>query len=114
MTFHGSSPSSIMRLRASLTHLGQSESVTRGQPRVGLVFCHDFSRGLSDHFGMNDSLGLNLLKNWMALKAPPATTDNPFSTYLIGLCIVFLRVIILFYTEFSFCRRWTLVFASTL
>jgi hypothetical protein len=31
------------------------------------------------------------LKNWMALKAPLATNDNPFSTYLIGLCIVFLK-----------------------
>src|SRR5262245_33815964 len=102
----------MMRLRASLTHLGQSESVTRGHPRVGLVFCQDFSRGLSDHFGMNDSFGLNLLKNWMASKAPPANTDNPFSTYLIGLCIVFLRVFVLS-TEFSFCLRWTLVFAST-
>src|SRR5262245_23126804 len=95
MTFQGSSPSSMMRLRASLTHLGQSESVTRGQPRVGLVFCQDFSRGLSDHLGMNDSLGLNWLKNWMAWKAPLATTDNPFSTYLIGLCIVFLNVFVL-------------------
>src|SRR5262245_54292277 len=112
MTFHGSSPSSMMRLRASLTHLGQSESVTRGHPRVGLVFCHDFSRGLSDHLGMNDSFGLNLLKYWIALKAPPANADKPFSTYLIGLCIVFLRVVVSS-TEFSFCRRWTLVFAST-
>jgi hypothetical protein len=51
---------------------------------------------LSDHLGMNDSLGLNLLKNWMALKAPLATIDNPFSTYLIGLCIVFLRVTVFF------------------
>ena len=45
---------------------------------------------------MNDSLGLNLLKYWMALKAPLATIDNPFSTYLIGLCIVFLRVTVFF------------------
>src|SRR5215475_9500131 len=92
MTFQGSSPCSMMRWRASLTHLGQSESVTRGQPSVGLVFCHDFSKGLSDHLGINDSLGLNWLKNWIALKAPLATFDNPFSTYLIGLCIVFLKV----------------------
>src|SRR5262249_20075395 len=112
MTLKGSSPSSMMRLRASLTHLGQSESVTRGHPRVGLVFCHDFSKGLSDHLGMNDSLGLNLLKNWMASKAPLANIDNPFSTCLIGLCIDFLRVVV-FCTEFSLCRRWTLVFAST-
>src|SRR5262247_2203782 len=93
MTFQGSSPSSIMRLRASLTHLGQSESVTRGHPRVGLVFCHDFNMGLSDHLGMNDSFGLILLNNLMTLKTPCAANDNPFSTYLIGLCIVFLNVI---------------------
>src|SRR5262249_276630 len=91
MTFHGSSPCSMMRWRASLTHLGQSESVTRGQPSVGLVFCHDFSRGLSDHLGTNDSFGLNWLKNLMAFKAPLATIDNPFSTCLFGLCIVFLN-----------------------
>src|SRR5262245_65830101 len=112
MTLKWSSPASVMRLRASFILFGQSESVTRGHPRVGLVFCHDFSWGLSDHFGMNDSFGLNLLKNWMASKAPPANADNPFSTYLIGLCIVFLRVVVLS-TEFSFCRSWTLVFAST-
>src|SRR5574341_896427 len=93
MSFHGSSPSSMMRLRASFTHLGHSESVTRGQPRVGLVFCHDFCNGLSDHFGVNDSLGLNWLKNWMVLNSAPAATDNPFSTYLIGLCIVFLKIV---------------------
>src|SRR5215470_16253461 len=96
MTFQGSSPCSMMRWRASLTHLGQSESVTRGQPSVGFVFCHDFSRGLSDHLGINDSLGLNWLKNWMALKAPLAIADNPFSTYLIGLCIVSSRCFNLF------------------
>src|SRR5262245_25756180 len=96
MTFQGSSPCSMIRWRASLTHLGQSESVTRGQPRVGLVFCHDFCRGLSDHFGINDSLGLNWLKNWRVLKAVVATADNPFSTYLIGLCMVFLNVFNLF------------------
>src|SRR4030095_15306428 len=47
--------------RASITQLGQRESVVRGQPRVGLVFCHDFSSGLSDHFGVNDGFGLYLL-----------------------------------------------------
>ena len=48
--------------RASFTHAGQSESVCRGQPSVGLVFSHDFSSGLSDHFGVTDGFGLRLLK----------------------------------------------------
>src|SRR5882672_3753241 len=47
--------------RASITQFGQSESVVRGQPNVGLLFCHDLSSGLSDHLGVNDGLGLYLL-----------------------------------------------------
>src|SRR6266705_133472 len=39
---------------ASITQLGQSESVVRGQPSVGLLFCQDFSNGLFDHLGVND------------------------------------------------------------
>jgi len=39
--------------------LGHSESVSRGHPRVGFVFCHDFGNGLSDHFGMNEAAGRN-------------------------------------------------------
>src|SRR5262245_45842871 len=123
MTFQGSSPFSIIRWRASLTHLGQSESVTRGQPRVGLVFCQDFCRGLSDHLGMNDSLGLNWLKNWMALKAPLAMYDSPFSTYFIGLCMVFLKCVLSLsrsLSMISFCNLGpsfdygrTLTFTST-
>src|ERR1041384_6550496 len=46
--------------RASITQFGQSESVVRGQPSVGLLFCHDFKRGLSDHFGVKEGLGLYL------------------------------------------------------
>src|SRR5829696_4807150 len=46
--------------RASITQLGQRESVVRGQPSVGLLFCHDFRRGLSDHFGVKEGLGLYL------------------------------------------------------
>src|SRR5580700_3753745 len=49
--------------RASVTQPGQSESVVRGQPSVGLLFSQDFSSGLSDHFGVKDGLGLRLLKN---------------------------------------------------
>src|SRR5215813_5620028 len=47
--------------RASITQLGQSESVVRGHPSVGLLFCQDFKSGLSDHFGVKEGLGLYLL-----------------------------------------------------
>src|SRR3989442_10142661 len=51
--------------RASLTQPGQSESVWRGHPSVGLVFSQDFNKGLSDHFGVKEGLGWYLLKNWI-------------------------------------------------
>src|ERR1044072_4922261 len=70
--------------RASITQLGQRESVVRGQPRVGLLFCHDFSRGLSDHFGVKEGLGLYLFTDWIALKRPPAISVNPLSAYFTG------------------------------
>ena len=38
--------------RISGTQRGHSESVERGQPSGGLVFSHDFRRGLSDHLGV--------------------------------------------------------------
>src|SRR5229473_7607807 len=66
--------------RASLTQSGQSESVCRGQPRVGLVFSQDFRSGLSDHFGVKDGFGLRLLKNWIALKVTPAALQTAAST----------------------------------
>src|SRR6266851_8858867 len=66
--------------RASLTQSGQSESVFRGQPSVGLVFSHDFKSGLSDHFGVNDGFGLRLLKNWIASKVTPAALQTAAST----------------------------------
>src|ERR1041384_7365441 len=58
--------------RASTTQLGQRESVTRGQPSVGFVFCHDFKSGLSDHFGVNEGFGLYLLTTLTELKIAPA------------------------------------------
>src|ERR1044072_697146 len=70
--------------RASITQFGQSESVVRGQPKVGLLFCHDFSRGLSDHFGVKEGLGLYLLTDWIALKIPPAISVNPLSACFTG------------------------------
>src|ERR1044071_2684586 len=71
-------------LRASMTHFGQRLSVVRGKPSGGFDFCHDLSRGLSDHFGVNDSFGLYWLKNWIVLKRPPATVASAFSACLIG------------------------------
>ena len=73
--------------RASRTQTGHSESVLRGQPSGGLVFCHDFSRGLSDHFGMNDGPGLMRLTVLNSDHAPLAAKASPFSKYLIGGCI---------------------------
>src|ERR1700691_3950529 len=68
--------------RASLTQPGQSESVCRGQPSVGLDFSHDFSSGLSDHFGVKFGLGLYLLKTWIVSKVTAAvlqtTQSNAF------------------------------------
>src|SRR5580704_12126674 len=66
----------MIRSRASRTHSGHSESVVRGQPSVGFDFSHDFKRGLSDHFGVNEGLGLCLLKNWIVLKVRPAVLHN--------------------------------------
>src|SRR6266516_1443901 len=51
--------------RASLTHWGQSESVWRGHPSTGFVFCQDFSKGFSVHFGVKEGLGLKRLKYCM-------------------------------------------------
>jgi hypothetical protein len=48
----------MMAWRASRTQVGHSESVCLGHPSVGFVFCHDFWRGFSDHFGVNDGLML--------------------------------------------------------
>src|SRR5580698_11448481 len=53
----GSLPSRIC-WRISGTHLGQSESVSRGQPSLGFCFSQLLSSGLSDHLGVNDGLGL--------------------------------------------------------
>jgi len=72
--------------RASFTHAGQSESVCRGKPSVGLVFSHDFSSGLSDHFGVTEGLGLRLLKNWMVLNVIPAALQTTQSNVL-AICV---------------------------
>jgi hypothetical protein len=69
-----------MASRASFTHPGQSESVCLGHPSVGLVFSQDLSNGFSDHFGVNEALGLNLLKNCSVSKATPAVLLKAKST----------------------------------
>src|SRR6266436_10435177 len=73
--------------RASRVQVGQSESVSRGQPSGGFVFSYDLSSGLSDHFGMNDGRWLILLRVLNTTHAPFAAIDRPFSAYLIGLCM---------------------------
>ena len=85
-TSTGSLPSMIC-WRISGTHLGQSESVARGQPSGGFDFWYDLSSGLSDHLGVNEGFGLMLFSLSKTAHAPLAATVTAFSTYLIGLCI---------------------------
>src|SRR5471032_1207736 len=73
--------------RASHVQVGQSESVSRGQPSGGFVFSYDFSSGLSDHFGMNDGRWLIWFSPLNTTHAPLAAMESPFSTNLIGLCM---------------------------
>src|SRR5260370_28931846 len=72
--------------RASFTHAGQSESVCRGKPSVGLVFSQDFSSGLSDHFGVTEGLGFRLLKYWKVSKVTPAALQSTQSNVL-AICV---------------------------
>src|SRR5258707_2181736 len=83
----GSLPSTIF-WRISGTHLGQSESVERGQPSGGLVFSQDFNTGLSDHFGVKEGAGLMLFTRPKTAQAPLAARVKTFSAYLAGFCMV--------------------------
>src|SRR5215813_1072035 len=85
-TSYGSLPSRIC-WRISGTHLGHSESVARGQPSGGFDFSYDFRRGLSDHFGVGEGLGLTRFIRSNIAHTPFAPYVIAFSTYLIGLCI---------------------------
>ena len=67
--------------------VGQSESVSRGQPSGGLVFWYDFSSGLSDQRGVNEGFCLILLAAENTCQMPLAAIDSPFSTYFIGACM---------------------------
>src|SRR5688572_5779789 len=73
--------------RASRTQVGQSESVSRGQPSGGFVFWYDLSSGLSDQPGVNAGFCLILFRPLNTTQAPFAATARPFSKYLIGACI---------------------------
>src|SRR5215510_34149 len=89
----GSLPSRIW-LRISGTHLGQRESVLRGQPSGGLVFSHDFNSGLSDHFGVKDGFGLIRFSLSKTAHAPLAAIERTFSAYLMGRCILWLSLVV--------------------
>src|SRR5438046_10127773 len=65
--------------RASRTHVGQSESVSRGQPSGGFVFSYDLRSGLSDQFGVNDGFCLMWLRPLNTYQAPWAAMDSHFS-----------------------------------
>src|SRR5437867_6985651 len=73
--------------RASRTHVGQSESVSRGHPSGGLVFSYDLRSGLSDQFGVNDGFCLIRFRPLNTYQAPLAAMDSPFSAYLMGACM---------------------------
>src|SRR5687768_14638660 len=73
--------------RASRVQVGQSESVSRGQPSGGLVFWCDFRSGLSDQRGVNEGFWLILLAAENTCHMPLAAMDSPFSTYFIGACM---------------------------
>src|ERR1700728_226168 len=88
----GSLPSRIC-WRISGTHFGQRESVERGQPRGGFDFSYDLSRGLSDHLGVGDGLGLMPFKRSNTTHAPLAAATATFSTYLIGLRMMTFRLL---------------------
>src|SRR5438477_11113972 len=87
--FQSCSPLRIMS-RASFTQPGQSESVSRGHPKVGLVFCQDFSTGLSDHLGMKEGLGLYLLKHCKLSNIRPADRAMTKSAHFVT-CLRFTR-----------------------
>src|SRR5712692_9684609 len=70
--------------RASFTQDGQSESVCRGQPSGGFVFCQDFKSGLSDHLGVKEGFGLYLLKNCIVSYATPAAMLMAWSKYFMS------------------------------
>src|SRR5256885_294464 len=90
----GSSPSRIL-LRISGTHLGHSESVSRGHPSGGFCFSQLFSNGLSDHLGVKEGFGLIELILSYTNQAALAAWEIARSTCLIGLVTVCLLTAVL-------------------
>src|SRR5208283_4477068 len=74
----------IILTRASFTHSGQRESVWRGHPNWGLVFCQDFKSGLSDHLGMKVGPGRYLLQNCTVSNTTVAVEQMAWSTYFMS------------------------------
>ena len=72
--------------------VGQSESVSRGQPSGGFVFSYDFSSGLSDHFGVNDGPLVDLVQTVEHHPGAVGGDASPFSTYLMGACMRFVSL----------------------
>ena len=66
--------------RVSRTQLGQSESVVRGQPRVGLVRCSLFISGAAAHCGWNEVPGNRLFTVWNTGHASLAPVVSIIST----------------------------------
>src|SRR5580692_6133565 len=87
----GTFPSRIC-WRISGTHLGHSESVSRGQPSFGFCFSQLFSRGLSDHFGVKEGFGRIEFTLSKTNQAALAARTTAFSTCLIGLVKSYLQM----------------------
>src|SRR5579871_536900 len=81
--------------RISGTHLGHRESVLRGQPSGGFDFSYDLSRGLSDHFGVGEGFGLIRFRRSYTTHTLFAAATATFSTYLIGLRMIAVSLLII-------------------
>src|SRR6266852_7074899 len=70
---------SITAVRTSLTHRGQSESVSLGKPSGGAERSYDFSSGPGAHFGrMASPSGRRLLTDWKAFQATSDSVETIF------------------------------------
>src|SRR5215813_7427587 len=74
----------MISLRVSRTHSGQRESVCRGQPSGGFVFCQDFKRGRSDQRGVNEALSRSRFARLNTNHVALAAIERAFSKYLVA------------------------------
>src|SRR5215813_266880 len=74
----------MISLRVSRTQSGQRESVCRGQPSGGFVFCQDFRSGRSDHLGVNAALGRNRFARLNTNHTALAAIERAFSKYFVA------------------------------